>query len=329
MLNLFKTTLKCFGAAMAFSCAAAAMAGTPVYKIEAIENHDGLRPQIANTISRRGEIAGSAMVVGNRRAFVGYRYRDGKLTALPDSNGALVHGINKAGDVVGLLYRDSCIWYADGTREVIPDTWMNGINNAGQAVGSAYDTDEAIIYDHGVVTRLGKLDGGADSRAEAINDTGQVAGNAGLNGYKRNHGFVWKDGQMTDLGTLGGKNSWAVAINAKGHVGGLAETPDDEAAFVHDGTKMRAVPKAKSGANFIAVNGMNAHDELVGQSNVGGPLLHARNGQTYLLADLLDGSGAEWDAVLTAEAINDAGQIVGIGSRNGHRRAYVATPLSR
>src|SRR5439155_1512888 len=40
------------------------------------------------------------------------------------------------------------------------------------------------------------------------------------------HAFFWRDGIMTDLGTLGGHSSAARAINSAGQVVGLAETAD-------------------------------------------------------------------------------------------------------
>jgi probable HAF family extracellular repeat protein len=308
--------------------AGAAQAATPQYKIELIDNHGGLHPQTAEAISKRGEIAGSADVASNLRT-VGYRYRHGRLSMLIDSDRALIQGINKAGDVVGIVYPNSYIWHADGTREALPDSWLGGINGAGQVAGSIFDTDEAIVYDHGAIVRLGKLSGGAQSRATGINDAGQVAGTSYLDGYAAEHAFVWKDGLMTDLGTLGGKHSWATGINALGHVAGLSETAaGDFVAFIHDSVSMRALPKTAGGAGLITASEPNIHDEVVGASGAG-PLLAARNGKTYVLKDLLDASGAEWEELLSANGINDAGQVVGIGMRNGYQRAYVATPVPR
>src|SRR6185436_12343440 len=125
-----------------------------------------------------------ADVAGSWRT-VGYRYRRGKLSALPDSDGVLIWDINLAGDVVGMRFPDSYVWHAEGTREALPNTWMEGINSAGVVVGSVMDTDEAVIYDHGTFTRLGKLPGGAWSRASAINDAGLVVGTAELDNYSR------------------------------------------------------------------------------------------------------------------------------------------------
>ena len=50
---------------------------------------------------------------------------------------------------------------------------------------------------------------------------------------------------------------------------------------------------------------------------------------TRRLMNLLDASGAEWQALSVALGINDAGQIVGVGQRKHERteRAFIATPL--
>jgi probable HAF family extracellular repeat protein len=86
-------------------------------------------------------------------------------------------------------------------------------------------------------TDLGTL-GGNLSQAFGINDTGHIVGYANLSPtgavkrgrrleFGRLHAFLWKDGVMKDLGTLGGNKSTAFAVNASGHVVGVAETSDN------------------------------------------------------------------------------------------------------
>ena len=74
------------------------------------------------------------------------------------------------------------------------------------------------------VVDLGTL-GGTFGLAFGINDKGQVGGFANLPGDTAQHAFVYANGVMTDLGTLGGPNSAAYEGPTEAlQAGGLAET---------------------------------------------------------------------------------------------------------
>src|SRR5215469_1966986 len=60
---------------------------------------------------------------------------------------------------------------------------------------------------HYAVRNLGTLGGVLGSSAHSINDIGWVAGDANLTGDTVEHAALWRDGVVTDLGTLGGSNS--------------------------------------------------------------------------------------------------------------------------
>jgi probable HAF family extracellular repeat protein len=79
---------------------------------------------------------------------------------------------------------------------------------------------------HYSVTNLGTLGGVFGSSAHSINDIGWVAGVANLAGDTVEHAALWRDGMVTDLGTLGGFNSnvdFPVKNNA-GLIAGFAQT---------------------------------------------------------------------------------------------------------
>ncbi len=75
------------------------------------------------------------------------------------------------------------------------------------------------------VTVLPSL-GGTNSAANSINGRGWPMGTSFLAGNATMHAALWRDGNVTDLGTLGGPNSaveWPVD-NDRGYVAGISET---------------------------------------------------------------------------------------------------------
>jgi probable HAF family extracellular repeat protein len=112
-----------------------------------------------------------------------------------------------------------------------------GINDAGQIAGTATHSasgTHAFVTVGGVALDLGTL-GGAVSFATEVNDVGEVAGYSYIfsNTITQSfHAFRWKDantngqsdaGEMQDLGTLGGRHSYAYDINDSGLVVGRSE----------------------------------------------------------------------------------------------------------
>jgi probable HAF family extracellular repeat protein len=74
------------------------------------------------------------------------------------------------------------------------------------------------------VQDLGTL-GGTFALPSTINARGWSVGGSTLTGDRSGHGFLWRDGAMTDLGSLGGPNSLALGVkDNRGLVAGGAET---------------------------------------------------------------------------------------------------------
>ncbi len=208
------------------------------------------------------------------------------------------------------------------------ETVAHAISGNGLAAGSSNpaDADEqrAVLWREGKLVRLGTL-GGLESAAYGVNDSGQVVGDSlTVEGLK--HAFLWRECVMTDLGTLGGLTSSARAINNAEQIVGTAETAEIlEHAFLWSDGAMTDLGTL-GGPTSIA-HDINELGQVVGSSYgpAGGRLAFVwQDGEMIDLNALLpEGSG--W-VVRVAYAINNLGQIVGVGSYQGKVRGFVLTP---
>src|SRR5262249_44536176 len=143
------------------------------------------------------------------------------------------------------------------------------INNRGIALGVAETADANPYYpnynpevtsfgpdpyithvfewNRGVLIELGALPGPNSSAASFIPENGLASGqslngNIGpLTGYPEANAVLWKDGQITNLGTLGGYESGAGQVNSHGQVTGVsANTVPDVYSFLGWGTQTRS-----------------------------------------------------------------------------------------
>ncbi len=188
------------------------------------------------------------------------------------------------------------------------------VNNAGQVVGTSVLSGgygRAYLWSTGIMTNLGTL-GGSSSTAYGINDYGQVVGTAGTP-TSGQHAFLWNNGAMTDLGTLpGGRSSYARAINASGQVvGNSTASGGYKHAFLWSNGIMADLGTLEDNGHTYAKD-INASGQIVGSSNSHAILWSEGN---MIDLDPISGKRSE------AEAINDAGQIVGTSSAWGNARA--------
>lgn len=120
-----------------------------------------------------------------------------------------------------------------------PDAVANTINAPGDAAGyitiDDKGTKHAVTWVGGLMQSLPALDGSNYSIANAMNDNGDVVGNAKVNGSDTP--FIYRDGSMLNLNSIvnlpsGTTLRAAVDINNKGQIVGYADTPSGQRAFI-------------------------------------------------------------------------------------------------
>jgi probable HAF family extracellular repeat protein len=181
-----------------------------------------------------------------------------------------------------------------------PNSWTNygGLNDRGEAVGMAEtsvpdpDGEDVCAFGTGLTCRP----------------------------------FLWRDGQMSALPTVGGNNGQAAAINNRGQIAGFAETTITDSGCPPSKTispvlwekgEARPLPTVGSDPDGFA-QGINNRGQAVGYSGTCTTALHAvlwENGTAFPLPDL----GHARSNI--AFAINDHGQTVGqVRSADGTTR---------
>jgi probable HAF family extracellular repeat protein len=270
-------------------------------------------PEINAVLWRNGEIEDLGTLGGN-------------------SSGAL--SVNKWGQVTG--WSETKIADSSGVTVVRAFLWKNGlmrdlgslggpvsfgqdVNEHGQVVGFSFTdstTAHPFFWENGQMTDLSL--GGTQGGSGFLNSRGQAIGDSTLPGDVEDHAFLWSQGKVHDLGTLGGTLSLPTGLTEDGHISGVATTTNDELlhAVLWRNRKINDLGTVPGDACSWAW-GLNAKDQVVGISlpapcdrSVAHAFLWDRGSMVDLNTLIPTDSGLQ---LVYAEAINNAGEIVGIG----------------
>jgi probable HAF family extracellular repeat protein len=300
----------------------------PVYQVQAIGPAGAV--STATAINGSGAVAGNYFLVdGTSRAFL---WQDGQLTTLPLPNSAVQTWATAiSGDAQAGGYTDSLqgaygvIWDSQSNTLTTAGAYVMGMNDAGDAAGLAIGADGAgyaFSTRNGVTTALGQPAGGDWASANAINADGAVAGTA-MDASGAFRAFtVSREGVATVIGSAG---SYAMAIAASGAVAGHSRSQSGALQATVWNATAATLLGTLGGANSFAY-GINASGYVVGYSDTlaGQSAFLFANGQLIDLNSLL-APDSGWQ-LLSASAINDAGQIVGHGLYNGREQAFLLNP---
>jgi probable HAF family extracellular repeat protein len=304
----------------------------------------------ALAINNSGQVAG----VVAQRAFL-WDPITGKelIPTLPAYNGAGARGINDAGHVVGcslLCQGQSCMegrafLYRDGSLTDLQAgeySCATAINDADQVTG--YSNVSGFFWSGGTLTNI---KGGDFSEIEprAINEAGEVAGarwetvpspECSASPYPPCHfvttgyPFRWANGSLITLDEP--LDATASSINNSGAIAGTLTRDGRSHAFLTNSFSIFKELGTLDGRNSSSASGINNSGDVVGTcyscegrfcSNWTAFLY--RNGVMVDLNDRV--SQSDWRLV-SATAINDIGQILAIGRKDGQSlsKALLLTP---
>lgn len=278
------------------------------------------------------------MTLGQTAASNATTYTWFELPILSGYESSIAYQINDVGQVVGV---SGSPILPNNDVQLVATIWQNGlvesltslgssksvaysINNAGQIVGASIQQQtlgwQATLWADNSVSNLGVIDGYDSSIATSINNFGQIVGqsyrNTNIPDLFDIRATLWSSGQVYDLGTLGGTESRASAINDKGlivgdsNITGFGVVNGPYEATVWNASTLE--PPKSIGLDATAL-GVNNYNQIVGITGYPQPPTSPtlwENGSSENLGSFsATGEGF-------AVAINDSGEVVG-SSSNG------------
>ena len=284
-----------------------------------------LTNSVAISLNEKGTVIGHSEngeidpIMGIRE-FRAVLWKEGKIKNLGtfggNYSGAL--GINNRGQIAGFALN------------TIPDP----VSFFGLFLGSSNSTQTRVfLWEDERKRDLGTL-GGPDAFGGILNERGEVSGISYTNstpnpgtGFPMTHPFLWRNGHMIDLGTLGGTFAGVTALNNRSQVIGDSNLADDQIShpFLWERGKMIDLFTKSVGGSPYTANAINDAGQVIGAAAFANNPYDAylwRNGVVRDLGFLPEDCASE------AFAINSKGDVVGDsyscnGSLDFSRRVFL------
>lgn len=161
------------------------------------------------------------------------------------------------------------------------------------------------------ITDLGTLPNDNWSQGQSINASGQSTGASGNYQTETDGAFVFRNGMLTNLGSLGGKAAIGNGINASGEVAGYSQNATGAyRAFISNGDML--VDIGDLGGGSAVAYAINDAGQVVGSAvtatGANHPFLYS-NGQMTDLGTLGSPDNVDWWN--SAQGINNSGVVTG------------------
>jgi probable HAF family extracellular repeat protein len=161
------------------------------------------------------------------------------------------------------------------------------------------------------ITDLGTINTSGYSVAKGVNFTGEVTGAAGSTSTNSSEVFLYSNGAMTNLGTLGGSSGIGNAINSSGQIAGYSvNSKNTYRAFTTSGSKL--IDIGDLGGGSAVAYAINDVGQVVGSAvtpdGSNHPFLYSNETMTDL-GTLGSPAGNSWWN--SAQGINNSGVVTG------------------
>jgi probable HAF family extracellular repeat protein len=287
-----------------------------------------------------------ALCINNAGQIVGWAH-----DSSGDSYNSIAYSINSAGQIVGQA-RDAAgdgyatLFDASGNGNNINLGTLGGlestalfINDVGEVVGWACEGaggGYATLFDRSGAGNNIKLGEGQSSAARSINNMSQIVGQTNHTQGALFRATLFESsivGRAMDLGTLGGLDSIAYAINDAGQIVGRARISDgyDRAILFDPSGTGRNIDLGTLGGTRSYALSINDIGQIVGHSATASGKHHATLFDPSGLGNNIDLNSliavdSGWE-LMTARYINNNGWIVGQGiNPNGESHAFLLVP---
>jgi probable HAF family extracellular repeat protein len=289
---------------------------------------------IPHALNAWGEVVGTLVDSSGTTAF---RWRAGRIETVPASQAVDVNelaqalrlergtGATDVDLVVDGPFGETLVPLPEGPDSVNPVA----VTNDGRVTGNLVDTEvyrtTAFTWDRRRGTTLIEAPGLSATTATASSDAGHVIGRATtVDGDE--HAFIWKDGELTDLGSLYGGYTTVVrglttpadfainasnrkVLNVRGQVVGTSvrEEPWSQRGFLWDDGVMTDLGDLRDGCARVTPAAINNSGQVVGTCDQRSePLAFLwQDGEMRELGPVVD--------VGFPVGINDRGQIITLG----------------